>query len=289
MKFFPEADRPYLDFCPVGCRSSLTPTDIILPEGPLQRCPECGQLVSRCNEERYRRSLAEFDNPQGTLPGPDSLARHVRRAEKRLGKIEMLLNKHPEDIRLLDVGCSTGGFIAVACRKGFAAEGVEPAPQAARSARSAGLRVRQGLLAEAALPERSFDAITLFEVIEHVRDALSLIGECRRILRPGGVLVIGTGNTDSWAMSCMRGRWEYLHIERHGGHISFFNPLSVRLLGERCGFHIQSMETKSMRFYEKEDVPLLVYRLFKGVAELLNLPARLFGKGHDMEVFLRKA
>lgn len=284
-----EKKRPYLDSCPVGCLSPLVATDIVLPEGPLRRCHGCGQLVSRCDEERYRQSLSEFDDPQGTLPGPDSLARHVRRSEKCLLRIRRVLKKPPQEIRLLDIGCSTGAFIAVAHRMGFSAEGVEPAPKAARAAQKAGLRVHEGLLEERAFPDQAFDAVTLFEVIEHVRDAVSLVRECHRILRPGGVLVIGTGNTASWAVSFMRSRWEYFHIERHGGHISFFNPCSILLLAERCGFRADSLKTRSMRFFEKEDVHPVVYRLVKVVSELLNLPSQLFGKGHDMQVFLLRS
>jgi 2-polyprenyl-3-methyl-5-hydroxy-6-metoxy-1,4-benzoquinol methylase len=284
-----EDNPPYLDSCPIGCFSSLVPTDIVLPEGPLRRCSDCSQLVSQCDEERYRQSLAEFDDPQGTLPGVDSLARHYKRVERCLLKIERTLKKPPQGIRLLDIGCSTGAFITVACRMGFSAEGVEPAPQAARSAQNAGLLVHQGLLEEMAFPDQAFDAITLFEVIEHVRDAVPLVRECHRILRPGGLLVIGTGNVDSWAVSCMRSHWEYFHIERHGGHVSFFNPRSIRLLAKRCGFCVDSIKTRSMRFFEKEDVHPLIYRLAKGVSELLNLPSQLFGKGHDMQAFLLRS
>jgi SAM-dependent methyltransferase len=282
----PEENHPYLNSCPIGCLSPLVSTDIVLPEGPLRRCSGCGHLVSQCNEGRYRQSLTEFDNPQGTLPGPDSFSRHQRRTERCLVKIARALKKQPQEIRLLDVGCSTGAFIAVACRMGFSVEGVEPAPLPARSAQDSGLQVHQGLLEEIAFPDKAFDTVTLFEVIEHVRDAVSLVRECRRILRPGGILVIGTGNATSWAVSCMRSRWEYFHIERHGGHVSFFNPRSIRLLAERCGFSVDSLKTRSMRFFEKGDVHPFVYRLAKGVSELLNLPSQLFGKGHDMQVFL---
>jgi 2-polyprenyl-3-methyl-5-hydroxy-6-metoxy-1,4-benzoquinol methylase len=283
-----EENRPYLESCPVGCPSPLVPTDIILAEGPLLRCAGCGQLVSQCSGERYRQSMAEFDDPRGTLPGSDSTARHTRRARKCLAGISRLLQRPPEGTRLLDVGCSTGAFITVADRVGFAAEGVEPAPQAARSAQAAGLRVRQGLLEEVAFPDQAFDVVTLFEVIEHVREILPLFRECRRILKREGLLVIGTGNADSWAASFMRSRWEYFHIERHGGHVSFFNPHSIRLLADRSGFQIESLKTHSMRFYEKGDVHPIIYRLAKIASELMNLPSHLFGKGHDMQVFLRR-
>jgi len=283
-----EENRPYLDSCPVGCLSPLVPTDIILAEGPLLRCPGCGQLVSQCSGERYRQYMAEFDDPRGTLPGPDSMARYTQRTRKCLAGIARSLQRPPQEIHLLDVGCSTGAFITVARRMGFIAEGVEPAPQAARSAQAAGLRVHQGLLEEIAFPDQAFDVVTMFEVIEHVREMTPLFRECHRILRPEGLLVIGTGNAESWAASFMASRWEYFHIERHGGHVSFFNPLSIRLLAERSGFQIDSLKTRSMRFYEKGDVHPIVYRLAKIASELLNLPSQLFGKGHDMLVFLRR-
>jgi 2-polyprenyl-3-methyl-5-hydroxy-6-metoxy-1,4-benzoquinol methylase len=281
-------DRPYLELCPVGCTSPLVSTDIVLPEGPLQRCSDCGQLLSQCSEEHYRQSLSEFDDPQGTLPGPDSLARHHRRAEKCLKKISRALGKSPREIRLLDIGCSTGSFMAVAREKGFTAEGVEPAPRAAQAALKAGLLVHQGFLEDIAFPDQTFDVVTLFEVIEHVRDAVSLVRECRRILHPGGILVLGTGNTESWAVSFMQSRWEYFHIARHGGHISFFNPRSIRLLAERSGFQVFSIKTSSMRFFEKGEVHPFLYRLAKGVSELLNVPAQVFHKGHDMQIFLQR-
>jgi SAM-dependent methyltransferase len=285
----PDKSRPFIISCPVGCLSLRVPTDIVLAEGPLLRCSDCMQLVSQCTEERYRQSMVEFDDPRGTLPGPDSAARYAERMRKCLARIGSLLPRPPGEIRLLDVGCSTGAFLTVARGMGFITEGVEPAPQAAHAAQAAGLRVHQGLLEEIALPDRSFDVITLFEVIEHVGEILPIFRECHRILKPDGLLIISTGNADSWAASFMSSRWEYFQIGRHGGHVSFFNPFSVRLLAERSGFRIESIRTHGMRFYEKGEVHPVVYRLAKIAAELMNLPSQLFGKGHDMLVCMRRA
>jgi SAM-dependent methyltransferase len=121
-----------------------------------------------------------------------------------------------------------------------------------------------------------------------VPEALPLLRECHRILRPGGLLVIGTGNTDSWTAAFMKSRWEYFHIAKHGGHISFFNPASLSLLAGRSGFRVEAVKTDSVGFFEKGSVPHLAYRSAKIVAELLNVPSRLFGRGHDMMTFLKK-
>lgn len=281
-----ELDR-YLTHCPVGCQTALQSTDIVLPEGCLMRCPECGQLVSQCSKERYWQSMAEFNTPQGTSPTPDSVERRSQQSRKWLGKIQKLLGLPPEHIRLLDVGCSSGAFLDTASRLGFRAEGVEPAAQAAQNALKARLKVFSGTLEDAHFPDTSFDAVTLFEVIEHLMSPLELLKECRRILKPEGIMLMGTGNTASWTASFMKSHWQYFHIEHHGGHISFFNPLSMRLLAERTGFTLQSLVTRNVRFFEKSDVPPPVYHLAKIFSELLNLPSRLLGKGHDLLAILR--
>jgi 2-polyprenyl-3-methyl-5-hydroxy-6-metoxy-1,4-benzoquinol methylase len=278
----------YIEVCPVGCLGALQETDIILSEGNLLRCGTCGQLISQCSKSQYQQSMTEFDDPRATLPDQDAVTRHFRRTSKWLFQIASKLNKPNQEINLLDVGCSTGSFLAVACRLGFMAEGVEPAPRAAQSARDSGLKVHQGLLEDIKFSPQKFDVVTMFEVIEHVKGALALLNECHRILKPGGLLMLGTANTDSWTASIMKSRWEYFDISQHGGHISFFNPQSIRVLAERSGFKIESLKTHSVSLLDRRDRSPIVYRTAKIIAELMNVPSRIFGKGHDMIIFLQR-
>lgn len=272
----------YIGACPVGCDSALQWIDIELPEGRLRRCSACGQWVSACTEARYAASMREFDVPTGTQPKPGSEVRRETLARRRLDLVARALGRAPASIHLLDVGCSNGELVRTATRLGFDAEGVEPAPAAARTAQEAGLKVRQGLLEETAFPEQSFDAVTLFEVIEHLREPLSLLRECARVLRPGGVLLIGTGNRASWTAQAMGARWEYLDIGHHGGHISFYSPASLRLAAERAGFTVHGIATRNVRLVDKGDVRGSGYFAGKAIGALLSLPARWAGRGHDM-------
>ena len=141
---------------------------------------------------------------------------------------------------------------------------------------------------DAGIAPASFDAVTLFEVIEHLREPLELLRECHRVLKPGGLLVLSTGNTASWTVALMRERWDYFHIARDAGHISFYHPGSVALLASRSGFRIERIETARVRFFERGDVARWRYVAGKICAELLSLPARLAGRGHDMLAFLRR-
>lgn len=278
----------FLNVCPVGCEAPLEATGHILPEGALLRCTSCGQLLSQCSEARYWESMQEFDDPQGTLPKAGSEGGRIRRSKKFLDRIAKLLGRPPGEIRLLDVGCSSGAFLHTAVELGFRAEGVEPAPKAAAAAQATGLKVHQGLLQEAGYTDGQFDAVTLFEVIEHLQHPQDLLKECRRILRPGGILLVGTGNAASWSMAALGARWEYLHIAKHGGHVSFFTPNSMGLLAQRTGFEVADVRTRGVRFCEKGDCAQPVYRIAKLAGELLNIPAVLLNKGHDMAVYLKR-
>jgi 2-polyprenyl-3-methyl-5-hydroxy-6-metoxy-1,4-benzoquinol methylase len=278
----------YLSACPIGCDGPLQATGIEMPEGPLLRCSGCGQLISQCSEEKYRQSMREFNTAEGTQPRPDALRRRFRRSRKYLEQIEKILNKPRSEIRLLDAGCSSGYFLTVANQLGFYAEGVEPGLDAVQTARAAGLTVHSGLLEDVALPEQSFDAITLFEVIEHLKEARDTIQRCNRLLRPGGILVIGTANTASWTFMAMKSRWEYFHIDKHGGHVSFFNPGSMKILAQRSGFVVEKIETRSVSFSERDATHPIIYRACKIISELIETPSRWIGRGHDMLVIMRK-
>lgn len=283
-----ETEDILITHCPVGCEAPLVDTDIVLPEGPLRRCADCGQLVSRVTRARYRETMAQFDRSDFNQPTGRALARRDAVARRRLAKIARLLGKPSGAIRILDVGCSRGHFVRVAAALGCEAEGVEPASSMAAAARAAGLRVHEGLLEEQRFADAAFDAITLFEVIEHLAAPCDLLRECRRVLKPGGILLLSTGNSASWTATVMKSRWDYFQIAKDAGHVSFFNPGSLRRLAARCGFAVERIETARVKFLEKEDAPRVLYAAAKLVAEMLNLPARLFGKGHDLTAFLRR-
>ncbi len=281
--------QAFVTACPVGCEAPLSATGIVLPEGPLLRCADCGQLVSQVTAARYWETMKQFDHPDYNQPGaPCQRERGSRVARRRLNTIAALLGRRPQDVRLIDVGCSRGHFVRTAADLGFRAEGVEPAPHIAAAARAAGLSVYSGLLEEQRFPERSFDAVTMFEVIEHLREPRMLLAECRRTLRPGGVLVLSTGNTASWTVAAMGSRWDYFDIARDGGHISFFNPQSLRRLAAGCGFAVARIQTARVKFHERGEVPAWRYTPGKIAAELLNYPARLLGRGHDLLAYLRR-
>ena len=279
----------YVTTCPVGCSAPLETTSHLLPEGPLRRCTACGQLLSAVDEPRYSQTMTAFNAPDFNQPPVREMTRRRAVARRRLQTLTRLLGKTPADIRLVDVGCSRGQFVDFATQAGFVAEGVEPAAKIAAAAREAGLNVRTGLLEEQRYTDATFDAAALFEVVEHLREPLPLLQECRRILKPGGMLIISTGNAASWTVGAMGARWDYFHIEKDGGHISFFNPRSIALLAQNAGFRVERIETARVKFHEKGDVTGAVYTLGKLAAELLNVPARLAGRGHDMLAYLRRA
>jgi 2-polyprenyl-3-methyl-5-hydroxy-6-metoxy-1,4-benzoquinol methylase len=189
---------------------------------------------------------------------------------------------------LLDVGCSSGALLAVAAKVGFSPSGVEIASKAAETARRAGFDVFCGLLHEARFADAAFDVITAFELIEHLSDPLLLLNECHRILKPHGVLIINTPNAASWTASVMRERWDGFSLSSMGGHVSFFSPRSLTHLAGKCGFSVERLETRRVRFAESHQVPPIAYRVLKVLGEVLGIPASLLNKGHDMLAFLRR-
>jgi SAM-dependent methyltransferase len=106
----------------------------------------------------------------------------------------------PEDPVLLDAGCGGGRSLVELARIGRVSA-IEPSPVAYEKASGRGIgRVLRARMEDMPFPERSFDAITCLDVIEHVEDDASGLAALRRVARPGGFLVV-TVPAYSWLWS----------------------------------------------------------------------------------------
>jgi 2-polyprenyl-3-methyl-5-hydroxy-6-metoxy-1,4-benzoquinol methylase len=273
--------------CPLGCETNLNQSGIFVEEGELYECPMCSQLLSSCSKSYYEESNKSWNSEEGTWPSEKNFRRLKKRRTSDIRNIANLLGKKLPEIRLLDVGCSNGSFVSIACELGLKAEGVDPSEKAVSDGLKRGLKMHQGFLDEIVFPNNTFNAITLHEVIEHVSSPTQLLKECARILKPGGILLVGTGNTNSWTRKIRKNKWDFFDMNLHGGHISFFSPKSIEILALQTGFKAKKVITRSVKFFEKNELSFPLFRIMKIITELLSLPAKIFGKGHQMEAYLQ--
>jgi len=150
----------------------------------------------------------------------------------------------PPKARILDVGCAAGYFLRVVQGEGHDVFGVELSPAIAKEAVQAlgKERVHIGTLDHAVeamdFQERSFDLVTLWDVIEHVPDPQSVLRRIRTLLKPGGRLLLETQNVASkWARMLGR-RW---HHYKHQEHLYHFTPATIRRLLADTGFDVQEL------------------------------------------------
>jgi 2-polyprenyl-3-methyl-5-hydroxy-6-metoxy-1,4-benzoquinol methylase len=147
--------------------------------------------------------------------------------------------------KLLDVGCGNGAFIAHMRGLGWDVLGIEPDAAAARQAREErDVRVLEGSVEGAGLPRGSFDAITLNHVIEHVPDPVETLGQCARLLKPSGKLVVTTPNFLSLAHKVFREAWLHLDPPRH---LYLFSPRAMHRALDLAGLNLETCRTISRR------------------------------------------
>lgn len=173
------------------------------------------------------------------------------------------------DGMLLDVGCATGDFLLCARERGYKVAGIELSRWSARLAREQGLDVHEEYVgAFSSRHHQQYDVVTLLGVIEHLASPAAEIRLVRDILKPGGMLVIWTGDVDSVTSRVLGRRWWYWQ----GQHIQYFTHASLRRLVESCGF--QHARTGVYPFGATYDTIANSIRRYRG-ARLLSVPLRL--------------
>jgi SAM-dependent methyltransferase len=133
-----------------------------------------------------------------------------------------------DGVRWLDFGAGNGGLVRhVNDHTAARAEGFEDGSIAGR-ARALEIPVRASLDEVSA---EQWDVVSAIEVLEHVLDPLAELRRIRRLLRPGGLLLLTTGNAAPFAGDLMS--WPYVIPEIH---ISFYEPSSLSQALSRTGF-----------------------------------------------------
>jgi SAM-dependent methyltransferase len=189
------------------------------------------------------------------------------------------MERHAPAGRVLDVGCAYGFTLEVARERGWEVAGVEPVPEAARvAAQRAGVPVAADLL-EAAFPSASFDAVILWDVIEHLPDRRATLEEVRRILRPGGICSLVTPDVGSLGARILGSRWE--EMRKVPEHIILFDRNSLAALLRATGFEPVEWDSVGKRICVEEVLTRLaptapwLWKAVGALARALRLSSRV--------------
>jgi len=133
--------------------------------------------------------------------------------------------------RLAELGCGSGGMLEALGRFGTAV-GVETDPALRERARERGLDVRAGALPDAIPLELGrWDAVCLFDVLEHVDDEAGALAACRRLLVPGGRLFV---TVPAYA-------WLWSRHDELLGHRRRYTARTLRQVAARAGFAVERL------------------------------------------------
>lgn len=202
--------------------------------GRLVRCQHCRLLYT--DPPPAEGVLRHYED----VYGQDIVRDHIDRRRRAL--FESFLGEVPPfgARRLLDVGCGSGEFLALARERGWRAEGIEPSPRGAALARRRGLVVHADT---AELADAHFDAVTLWNVVDFFPRPVEQMREIHRLLAPGGLVFVRTPNAffqlAAWRLSRVV-VWPPA-LARLVAEAHFFQPLvwapsTLRLLLLGAGF-----------------------------------------------------
>ena len=215
------------------------------------RCTQCGFGFSELRSSGDQIAEA-YRNMDSSLYEAES----ARRARTAAGHLRIVSRYAKPPGEILDVGCASGLFLKAAMDAGWKVTGVEPSEVLARKARAllAGAgEISATTLERCAFPPQSFDAITLFDVLEHVPDSRGFLATCAALLKPGGWMFLNVPDLDSWEARILGSRWPLLLPE----HLNYFNRNSLRLCAGQAGLVLQHFGRRPAWF----SIEYVCYRL----------------------------
>lgn len=203
-------------------------------------CLDCGlyrndplptvEELKSFHEIEYRESYKGVRGPKAR-----NVFRSARLAVERMGDLR---KRFPAGSRVLDVGSGSGEMLCALQACGHRVTGIEADTVYAAYARDEyGVDVRAGGVLDVEFPAGAFDCMTMFHVLEHQPDPVSVLVRIRGWLADGGLLVVEVPNLDS----------PHQHPGRrfHYAHVMGFTASSLKLAAKRAGFRVVEVGTSS--------------------------------------------
>lgn len=193
-------------------------------------CPSCGLVYKEFVPTTsglakiYSANYVHFQNsPAAADPA------EVNSAKQKLSRCQQLLGTHrpPEELRLLDVGCGSGGFVKIAHSLGYLANGIDPyLPDQLQSSH---LQKKS----PNCVSPNSYDIAVLLNVVEHLDQPRVMFAAVRQLLKADGVMLLTCPYGDSFARRLHQSWWGHLALEEH---LLFWTPRSLTRLLRELGF-----------------------------------------------------
>ena len=141
---------------------------------------------------------------------------------------------HPEQIRLLEIGCGNGSFLEEMQRRYLhTVIGVEPSVQAVENApETVKPAIMNEVFKNGFFHPETFDIVCAFHVLDHLNNPVEFIEECFHIIKKKGIVVLVCHDVDALVNKVFGEYSPPIDIE----HIFLFNPATLRRLLESCGF-----------------------------------------------------
>jgi SAM-dependent methyltransferase len=237
-------EKPYrAEMCNI-CGSSQYRKIHYFGEFNLGRKPVKNVFIVQCRNCRIRRRMPEIIDDfeeeyhlqflnQGQNIHPHQLSHFADLMTARVRQLTA------ENVTFLDVGCSTGRILRLASTLGFRVTGLDYSQWAAEYCAKLGFSIRQGSLIGQWQESELFDIIHCSHTIEHIPDPVAYINEMRRLLKPGGNLMLACPNYASFPRLVMRKRWMW-HLDTH---LWQFTAKQMRELLIRCGLRPLTIRT----------------------------------------------
>ena len=179
----------------------------------------------------------EFFNDPGTKHAYSDYEKEAKSLKESFEIRSNIISRYRSGGILLDLGCATGAFLETAS-KYWQACGVDISEYAVFQAKQKKLDVFCGEIQDSPYIKQKFDIITLWDTIEHVTDPKLTIQHINKILKPGGIIAMTTGDVGSVISRLCERFWHLYNIPQH---LSFFDKFTITKLLEDENFVVREI------------------------------------------------